>query len=99
MRLATCALYGLILFGSFEANAIDRDKKQHFGYSAAISLSAYAGLRQSGYSKVGSYWSAVALTTLVGVAKEATEAEFSSADMRYNVGGAMVAPLLFVYYF
>ena len=73
-----------------------RDKQLHLAATTGISSVAYNLSRQTGYSRVQSYFMAMSLASTVGLVKELSDKKYDQDDMQANVLGASLGPVLFV---
>ncbi len=91
----------ICLFLPMDVFALDmgqEDKQKHFAVSNAIAGPAYLTMRSKNFSKVHSVALTLALTLLVGQAKEMQDARYDYNDMGANAIGALsgiVLPLHF----
>jgi hypothetical protein len=91
-------LLTLLLFMGNFAQALDRDKKLHFGAAGSISAATYIMMRHNGENRWTSYIAGFTAGVLVGVVKELSDDPWDSEDMEYNALGAATVPLIVIWY-
>jgi uncharacterized protein YfiM (DUF2279 family) len=95
MRLKSILVAVLVSIFVTPAQALDTDKKLHFGVSAFLSASMYASARASGYKKNEAKVAAFIGTVAIGLVKEVSDPVFDREDLVFDILGAAV-PLVII---
>lgn len=98
MKNLTALLTILVVsFTSVNASAEwENDKTRHATLSFVISSGLYATFRYHGHGPIPSSLAAIAGTMFFGMAKELADPDIDDADLKADLLGAVVAPIIFI---